>query len=87
MRGPLQLVGLLSIVGGLALAFIQYLNTPVSNSPEWFFVAVYALSGLLGSVIPFGLAEVLRRAEDIQSNLAALRDDNRSGSTTAASKK
>lgn len=82
----MQLLGLLSIVGGVGLGFVQYYDTPVTSSPDWSLVALYPLSGLLGSIIPFGLAEVLRRVEDIQSNLAVLREHKGSGTTIPTSK-
>jgi hypothetical protein len=71
MKLLLQIVGGLSILGGLAMfgmtiATTSYLPGIDPNTPRLIAVA-WLLAGAVGSVIPFGLAEVIGRLEDLEA--------------------
>ncbi len=62
MSGALRLVGVLAILAGLAVALVL-------AGPLWLRGA-YVLSGLVGSLLWFGLAEALDRLEALRQLLA-----------------
>ncbi len=71
MKLLLQIVGVLSILGGLAMFGTTISTTaylPTANPNAYRFIAAgWLLAGLIGAVIPFGLAEVLGRLERLET--------------------
>lgn len=60
MRGLLDLLGALTLAGGLLSALLVLMT---NNLVPWIVPASYAIGGVVGSVLWFALASILRRLD------------------------
>lgn len=63
MRGMLDVVGALTLAGGLLTGIIVHMENNLL--PAWV-PWIYILGGLLGSLMWFALSSIIRRLDDIQ---------------------
>ena len=59
MESGLRIIGVLTILGGIFMAISGYL------SGQYLTAAISFFSGLVGSLIPLGLAEVLKKLDKL----------------------